>query len=434
MKGHLVLPLLFQVILLYDSLAWEVRIPKEIHGLKGSCLVIPCSFKYTSDPPTNPNRVVWYQWVSNGYPLVYDPLNTNQVIDKFKGKTDLYGDPSKKDCSLRIQSLEMSHNGEKIYTWIDPENVGYKTYKFYDVTSTILVDSSPEQPSINIYGGERVGEKIIVACATFHTCPYSEPKISLNGIKGSDLIERKDIKDGLWKITLTRTGVVKAESTDIECSVTYNGGIIATATKNQNAKCVHYNITIEPELADVTENITKIFICTVYHSCQKENPTITWNYENMQVSKSNKKLSGLDRATLSTITFLGTKNDHGKKLTCTAKFSGGDFTQSVVLRVQGIDLKTIWPYVIVPSLVILIGCLIAGLIIYKRQHRLPPEDIQGSQTGPRQRSSNVFTVSENEPFSKPRIPSPKSQQKSCSGYDYEADYTNISDMNVYGNV
>ncbi|KAL0174937.1 hypothetical protein M9458_030905, partial [Cirrhinus mrigala] len=68
-------------VLLYDALGWKVRMPKDIHGLKGSCLVIPCSFNYTSNPPANPRRVVWYQWVSKGYPLVYDPRFPNDVIE-----------------------------------------------------------------------------------------------------------------------------------------------------------------------------------------------------------------------------------------------------------------------------------------------------------------------------------------------------------------
>ncbi len=112
--------------------------PKDIHGLKGSCLVIPCSFSYTSNPPKDPSRVVWYQWVSKGYPLVYDPWYPNDVIEKFRGNTYLYGNSSW-DCSLLINNLESSHHGEKLYAWIDPENIGYRTYKFYDVTSTILV-------------------------------------------------------------------------------------------------------------------------------------------------------------------------------------------------------------------------------------------------------------------------------------------------------
>ncbi|XP_067220513.1 sialic acid-binding Ig-like lectin 12 [Chanodichthys erythropterus] len=319
-------------VLLFDTLAWEVKIPKDIHGLQGSCLVIPCSFSYTSYPLENPRRVVWYQWVSKGYPLVYDPAD--DVIEMFRGKTSLYGNPSNGDCSLLITNLEQSHNEEKLYAWIDPENVGWRTYAFYDVTSTILVDDIPQQPSISIYGGERMGENITMTCSTFHTCPYREPNIVLKGPEGTDKLVNEHVEDGLWKITLTRTGVIDAEISTIECSVTHHGGITVTTTKDKSAKCVHQKIKIEPELAEFTEGVPKNFSCSVYHSCQKETPTITWNYQNMRVSTGSKTLSTLDRVTYSSITFLGSKDDHGKKLICTVKFSGKDITASVVLHVQ----------------------------------------------------------------------------------------------------
>ncbi|XP_067306348.1 sialoadhesin isoform X1 [Pseudorasbora parva] len=527
MMRPLLAHLLLQAVLLYDTLAWEVKMPKDIHGLCGSCLVIPCSFSYTSYPPKNPRRVVWYQWVSKGYPLVYDPLHANDVVAKFRGKTDLYS-YSSGDCSLLIKNLEKAHHGEKLYAWIDPENVGLRTYKFYDVTSTILVSDYPQQPSINISGGEQMGDIITVACSTFHTCPYSKPDIILNGIEGTDQLDNEHIKDGLWKITLTRTGVVKKERLTIECSVKHYGVSKVTATQIKSATCVHQRITIEPELADVTEGFAKTFTCSVYHSCQRETPTITWNYKNMQVSTGSKTLSGVDRVTYSIINFLGAKEDHGKKLICTAKFSGrntethvvvhvqqyqkpvqilnetfpdkpvmsslpedtepgtritvkcsvnhtcsshppkiswsvptvqetishnhmgggvcetmsavtfiptgneekeeivcsakfwGDKTQNstaslIVKRVQGVGFE---PYVIASSLIFILICILTGVFIYKRRHR----------------PNNACTVSGNKPFSKPHIPSPKSEPKSDSGYNYEADYANMEELNVYGNV
>uniref|UniRef100_A0A8C1XD07 Si:ch73-380l3.3 n=1 Tax=Cyprinus carpio TaxID=7962 RepID=A0A8C1XD07_CYPCA len=374
MTGHFLLHLIFQVVLLYDALGWEVKMPKEIHGLKGSCLVIPCSFSYTSYPPKDPRRVVWYQYVSKGYPLVYDPWYPNNVIEKFKGNTDLYGNSSW-DCSLLIKNLKPSHHGEKLYTWIDPENVGKSTYAFYDVTSTILVDADPHVLSINIYGGERTGETITVVCSAFHTCPYSKPDIILNGIEGSDQIDNEHFKEGLWKITLTRTSVVKTESSTIECSVTYHGGITVTATKDVNAQ-----------------------------------------------SRAHKD---------------------------------ADSTH--------IGLKTTWLYILAPSLVFLLICIITAFIVYKKRHRQPVNDIQGSLTPFEKRRSrwnrfsrqfsrsggragwsnrenrseirtNTCTVTENKPFSKPRMPSPKSDPKSCSGYDYEAEYINMGELNIYGNI
>ncbi|XP_073719472.1 sialoadhesin [Misgurnus anguillicaudatus] len=323
-------------VLLYETLAWEVRMPSEIHGIKGSCLVIPCSYSYTLYPPTNPRRVVWYQYVSSGYPLVYDPWYPDSVIDKFKGVTDIYNPTnSDRDCSLLIKSVNPSHNGEKIYAWIDPKVVGWRTYKFYDVTSTIIVDTDPQQPIINIYGGGKTGDSITVTCYTLHTCPYSKPNIILKGIEGSDNVDDVRMENGQWKTTRTRTGVVKAERSDIECTVTHHGGRTTRATKSQNAKCVHSSITIEPKLAaDIKEGVDMNFTCTVHHSCQTNPPILSWNYENMSVSYDTKQLTGFKWSTFSTITFLGAKKDDGKKLICTTNISGQKITASVDLHVQ----------------------------------------------------------------------------------------------------
>ncbi|XP_065136644.1 sialoadhesin-like [Paramisgurnus dabryanus] len=427
MKG--LLYLLFQGVLLYETLAWEVRMPSEIHGLKGSCLVIPCSYSYTSYPPTNPHRVVWYQYVSRGYPLVCDPWNPGKVIYKFKGKTDIYRNTnSDRDCSLLIKSVDPSYNGEKIYAWIDPENVGWRTYKFYDITSKIIVDTNPQQPIINISGGLKTGANITVACYTYHTCPYSKPNITLKGIEGSDQIDDVDLKNGQWKTIRTRTGVVKAERSDIECTVIHQGGITTRATKSQSAKCVYYNITIEPELAaDIIEGVEKTLTCTVHHSCQKNPPILSWNYENMSVSYDTKQLTGFELATFSTISFLGAKNDDGKKLICTANYSGQKITASVDLHVQQpqkpatpvqnkfvsqnpnvrtFDTMTIGLYILAPSIVLLLICIFAGVIIYKVSSPANPQESQPKQ----------------------------SQRKSCTIEDYEDYYANMEDLNINVNI
>ncbi|XP_073671656.1 sialoadhesin-like [Paramisgurnus dabryanus] len=367
-------------VLLYETLAWEVRMPSEIHGLKGSCLVIPCSYSYTSNPPTKPRRVVWYQYVSKGYPIVYDPLNPGDVIDKFRGKTDIYRHTnSDRDCSLLIKSVDPSHNGEQLYAWIDPENIGRHTYEFYDVTSMIIVDTNPQRPFIKIDGGLKTGDSITVTCYTYHTCPYRKPNIILKGIEGSDKIDDVHLENGQWKISLTRTGVVKAERLDIECTVTHHGGRTTRATKSQSAKCVYSSITIEPKLAaDIIEGVEKTFTCTVHHSCLKNPPILSWNFKNMPVKDGKKQLTGFELATFSTITFLGAKKDDGKKLICTTNISGQKITASVVLHVQPVsqkpelrtfDMKTTGLYILAPSFALLLIFIFAGVIIYKKCNR-----------------------------------------------------------------
>ncbi|XP_056330538.1 sialoadhesin-like [Danio aesculapii] len=402
MKASLLLPLFLQGVLLFGALGVQVRMPKTIHGLKGSCLVIPCSFKFTLNPPKNP-RVVWYQLVYTGYPLVYHPSKPNEVIKKFREKTDLYGNSSG-DCSLLIRKLEQSHHGEKLYT-------GINSNKCHKVTSTILVDTRPQLPSISISGGEKMGDKITVTCSASHTCPYSKPNITLNGIEGSDRTNEECSEDGQCRNTLTRTGVVKTEKTTFECSVTHHGGINTSAAKDKSALCVHQKITIEPAMAAVRQRITQNFTCTVHHSCQKENPTITWNYENMQVSEGKKTLSGVDRVAYSTITFLGAKEDHGKKLICSAKLSGGNITAFVVFH----DPSNM-TVILTPLLVVIFACILVGVIIWKKRHR----------------PKNESAAYENNPFSQPHMPLPKSDPKLQSRKN-EADlYVNLEDL--YENI
>lgn len=121
-----------------SSRAWYVKMPSNIKGLVDSCLVIPCSFDYNQYPPYRPDRVVWYQYVSQGYPLVYDRWYPEEVIKTFRYRTRLFS-PAYKTCSLEISRVKWSDHRQKIYPWVDPENVGKSTYRFFDTTVTIEV-------------------------------------------------------------------------------------------------------------------------------------------------------------------------------------------------------------------------------------------------------------------------------------------------------
>lgn len=127
-------------ILVCISHAWHINMPSNVKALLHSCLVIPCSFGSDSYPPYNPDRVVWYQYAWARYPLAYDPWYPMSVIDTFRGKTSRVNlHRNGKECSLQIYPVMRSHHQEVIYPWIDPENIGSGTYRFYDRTVRIEV-------------------------------------------------------------------------------------------------------------------------------------------------------------------------------------------------------------------------------------------------------------------------------------------------------
>ncbi|XP_015254782.1 PREDICTED: sialoadhesin-like [Cyprinodon variegatus] len=178
MSSHFVLHLCILGSLYCTSQAWEIKMPRHIKGLLGSCLTIPCSFDYYRYPPKRADRVVWYQYVSRGYPLVYDKWYPNDVIPLYKGRTSVLG--NRKSCSLKIDTVKWNDHRQKLYPWVDPENIGRSTYAFYETTVTIEVIDSPKAPEITITGERKAGNTVTVKCSAEHTCSTNRLDLYLN--------------------------------------------------------------------------------------------------------------------------------------------------------------------------------------------------------------------------------------------------------------
>lgn len=121
------------------SRGWSFTTPDSITGMRGSCIIIPCRFTYSISQPAD-LRVIWYLLQSNGYPPVFD--ERQNVISKFSGITSLIGSVGERNCSLKIERLEMSHNQDRLYPWVDKNPItSYHTvgHTFYDKTSQLIV-------------------------------------------------------------------------------------------------------------------------------------------------------------------------------------------------------------------------------------------------------------------------------------------------------
>lgn len=103
------------------SLDWSFTTPGSLRGLKGSCIIIPCKFSYSTIKPDG-LQVIWYLYQRKCYSSVYNQRDGN-IISKFSGMTSLIGSVSEGNCSLKIDKLEMSHNKDRLYPWIDKNSV-----------------------------------------------------------------------------------------------------------------------------------------------------------------------------------------------------------------------------------------------------------------------------------------------------------------------
>lgn len=91
---------------------------------------------------------------------------------------------------------------------------------------------------------------------------------------------------------------------------------------------------VEPPSA-TTEGVAKSVICSVSYKCKKNKPTIVWNYKDMQSSIHIKDKPNNTFNIQSNLTFIGSLDDDGKSLTCTAVFITGNTSASAALRIKG---------------------------------------------------------------------------------------------------
>lgn len=86
---------------------WTIKVPPTVKGLPGSCVVIPCSFKYPNNEKAGTHTGIWiYQ--NNQY--IYHSIQS-KVLKQYQNRTTLLGDLREKNCSLKIDPLLQSDQG-----------------------------------------------------------------------------------------------------------------------------------------------------------------------------------------------------------------------------------------------------------------------------------------------------------------------------------
>lgn len=86
--------------------------------------------------------------------------------------------------------------------------------------------------------------------------------------------------------------------------------------------------------SDFLEGQACTVTCTASYTCAIDVPTLTWNYGSMPASTITQNIRTTEWRTTSTLTFTAAATDHGRSLTCYARFSGQTQDRSITLRVK----------------------------------------------------------------------------------------------------
>ncbi|XP_040923742.1 sialic acid-binding Ig-like lectin 14 [Betta splendens] len=219
---------------------WTITLPSSVKGLVGSCVVIPCSYNYP-DPKKTVSQFTGI-WKDQTNQVIYhsDPSKT---VQEYKTRTELVGDITRKDCSLKIDPLQQSDQGP-FHFRIEIGN--YEKYS-YEGNRVPIAMISESHPSVSVTQEVVEGHNVTASCSVSHSCPSSPPKFtwSHNGVSH---LETQQLKEGQWNLTSTLTFVSTRDDHNkpVKCTVTYKGGL-----KGEKASSV-LKVKFPPEIKTIS--------------------------------------------------------------------------------------------------------------------------------------------------------------------------------------
>nr|XP_021322206.1 myeloid cell surface antigen CD33-like [Danio rerio] len=210
-------------------------IPK-ITALPRSCVVIPCSFTAEDEHLTR-LRVRWVN-KKGGYMYHTDPVD---VLDNFKGRTKLLGDPDEQNCTLEMDDVRTHDNGpfcfqaekekEKysfnnscVFIIMRSEETSlYKT----DLMSLLCLEETPDTPVISPLPNDiEPGTAVTVKCSVKHTCSSHPPEIIWSVPTVRETISHNPMDEGVWETVSTVNFIPTGyeEEDKIVCNAKFWGG------------------------------------------------------------------------------------------------------------------------------------------------------------------------------------------------------------------
>ncbi|CAM4696527.1 unnamed protein product [Lepidochelys olivacea] len=218
---HLLLALLEALYYSHVSGSWRSSLPGTIRALKGSCVVIPCSFTYPGSRESlgGPFSVVWYQYRSRGYPEIYNSQDMASVLAEYQARTQLLGDPEMGNCTLSISPVQ-SEDAMSYYVWINPDSI---RHRFYDVTVRVEVADTPDPLMLSDPGVLIEGDQATITCSVRHTCPSAPPSLGWSPGGGKATTRHERLAGGGWRAEseLSYTPSYKDHGRLLQCTATF---------------------------------------------------------------------------------------------------------------------------------------------------------------------------------------------------------------------
>ncbi|XP_057558159.1 sialoadhesin isoform X2 [Hippopotamus amphibius kiboko] len=173
----------FQILLLASSIpaglsSWVVSTPQAVQGVRGSCLIIPCTFSFPASVEV-PHGItaIWYYDYSGNRQVVSHSENPQLVEARFRGRALLVRDAEHKVCSLLLKDLQPKDSGSYNFRFEISEG-----NRWLDVKGTVVtVREEPSVPIISSPAELREGMEVDFKCSTPYACLQDSVSLQWQG-------------------------------------------------------------------------------------------------------------------------------------------------------------------------------------------------------------------------------------------------------------
>ncbi|XP_043115768.1 sialic acid-binding Ig-like lectin 14 isoform X2 [Puntigrus tetrazona] len=204
---------------------WKVQVEPEMEALVSSCVVLPCSFTYPGQQqPSDRTKAIWHK-KDNWNDIIFHK-DGSKVEDNFKGRTKLVGSLGSSNCSLEIDQVRNHDNGPFCFR-VELETSTKDKYSFVDNCVSIKMIEQSSKPDLQGEQSLQEGQPTVIKCSVRHTCPSYQPTLTWSH-SGKIMTSYKHIGHGLWEVEslLTFTPTKEDDHSSINCTVEHHGKVI----------------------------------------------------------------------------------------------------------------------------------------------------------------------------------------------------------------
>ncbi|KAM6909815.1 sialoadhesin [Xenentodon cancila] len=236
--------------------SWTAEIPSSVTGLLGSCVVIPCSFNYP-DPQKTLTEFTGI-WVNEPDGYIFHP-EESQMLQQYRGRTELLGNIREKNCSLKIERLQQSDSGSFFFRI---QIKDYNSFSYRTKTVTISVKSEPNPIQLLVNDEIKEDQTVPASCSVSHSCPAAPPVFNWSH-SGEETFLSQKLGDGQWSAAsiLNFQMTYRDHNRHLECIVTYMGGKQQRLSKTIKVRYAPVDVNVEYK-SDIKEGETVGLTCS----------------------------------------------------------------------------------------------------------------------------------------------------------------------------